>query len=113
MKIRETLTGKDKLSDSVRRRQNEQALEQAKSERAKTGKVRTGEVDVSLSQHIQNELSVDQILAERREKVDALKEKIKANNYNPSLDKVAGSVEEELFMSIADARLAGITNEVE
>jgi anti-sigma28 factor (negative regulator of flagellin synthesis) len=66
-------------------------------------------VDVSLAKAISAEFSPDTMAAERRSKVERLKQLVAEGKYNPSSEAVARSVGEEIMFEIFGAQ--GATTE--
>ena len=97
----------------VRQRADQQHLEQLQNgqARGKKGIGEETEVNVSLGRLIQSELGVEQLQAERREKVEKLKELIKAGEYNPSSEAVAEALGKELLVEISQSGQLSAENE--
>jgi anti-sigma28 factor (negative regulator of flagellin synthesis) len=66
-------------------------------------------VDVSLAKAISAELSPEAMVAERRSRVEKLKQLVAEGNYNPSSEAVARAVGEEIMYEIFGAQ--GATTE--
>lgn len=68
---------------------------------AATGNVKADSVKVSnLASLLGQELNPSTLLAERRDKVERLKQLVNSGQYKPNLDSVAGAVGEELTLEI-------------
>jgi len=57
-------------------------------------------VDVSLAKAISAQLSPEAMAAERRQRIESLKQQIAEGKYNPSSEAIAASVGEELMFEI-------------
>ena len=107
MKIRKgaaVTDARDAVRDA-RRKSDQHLLEQINSGNSQRRKrLEESEVDVSLGQMIKSQLGVEQLQAERRAKVEELKELVQSGKYNPSSEAIAQAVGQEIAVEIAQSQ---------
>lgn len=104
MKIRKGSTTEQYL-ENLRKRQDQQALDHATAGANRKKRGSAVESDISLGRQINDTLNVEQLLAERKAKLEDLKQKVQNGEYNPPLEGVAKAVSAELSYEISEARV--------
>jgi anti-sigma28 factor (negative regulator of flagellin synthesis) len=61
-------------------------------------------IDISLSRYINQALNSEEIIAQRKARVEELKRLIADNNYNPSSEDVASAIGNEIALEILSNR---------
>jgi anti-sigma28 factor (negative regulator of flagellin synthesis) len=100
MKIKKGL-GSELQSELAKGLKQRRANEQAEQQRAEESKTAPeGKVKLGLARAIHHELNPEEIQAERKEKIAALKEAIRSGSYNPPASEIAQAIGEEISFEI-------------